>query len=146
MKLFGIDYGRRRIGVAVGSTTMRIASPWKSLDGRNDPTRDARIVSDAASVEDVEGFVVGLPLNMDGSAGPQSELSRRFADELHRLSGKPVHLHDERLSTAAADEALDEAGIHQRRRKGLRDAIAAQQILQTWLDRQAPDGSAGEPG
>jgi putative Holliday junction resolvase len=142
MKLLGIDYGRRRIGLAIGSTETRIALPLRTLEGRNDPTRDARLVIDAAHADEIDAFVVGLPLNMDGSAGPQADVTRRFAAELGRMSGKPVHLHDERLSTAAADEALDAAGIRPGRRTGLKDSIAAQQILQAWFDSDKGDAPA----
>lgn len=135
-RILGIDYGLKRIGVAMADTESRIATPMTTLDGRNDVTRDARNVADLSPDEPVEAFVVGLPLNMDDSEGPQAALSRRFAAELERLSGRPVHLHDERLSSFAAEEALDAAGLRGGRRKDLIDRIAAQRILQTYLDAQ----------
>ena len=137
-KFLGIDYGRKRIGLAIGEAETRIALPLETIDGRNDPTRDARLVVLAVANEDVGAFIVGLPLNMDGSEGPQARFTRRFAGELARLSGRPVHLQDERLSSVAADEALDQAEIAPHRRKGLTDRIAAQQILQSWLDNSLP--------
>ncbi len=137
-KLLGIDYGVRRIGVAVADAQVRIATPLTVLAGRNDVTRDARAVADLGEQEGVEAFVVGLPLNMSeraGSDSEQTEVTRRFAAELERLSGKAVHLQDERLTSYAADAALDEAGVKPRDRRGLRDKIAAQKVLQSYLDQ-----------
>ena len=130
--IVGIDYGRKRIGLAIADTESRIATPLTTIAGRNDVTRDARVVSDASQA--VEVYVVGLPMNMDGTDSEQTRLTRRFASELGRLSGRPVHFQDERLSTYAASELLSEAGLSRRRRKELTDRIAAQQILQAWLD------------
>jgi putative Holliday junction resolvase len=137
-KLIGIDYGIKRIGVAVAETETRIATPLTVLDGRNDVTRDARAVADLGEREGAEAFVVGLPLNMSEEAGSDSDqtrLTREFAAELERLSGKAVHLQDERLTSFAADAALDEAWVKPRDRRGLRDKIAAQKVLQAYLDQ-----------
>ena len=132
--IVGIDYGRKRIGLAIADTESRIATPLTTIAGRNEVTRDARIVSDASQAEAVEAYVVGLPMNMDGTDSEQTRFTRRFASELGRLSGRPVHLQDERLSTYAASELLSEAGVSRQRRKEITDRIAAQQILQAWLD------------
>ncbi|MFH1418295.1 MAG: Holliday junction resolvase RuvX [Planctomycetota bacterium] len=135
--ILGIDYGVKRIGTAIADTEVRIATPLAVIQGRNDVTRDARSVADFGDDHDVEAFVVGLPLNMrDSGDSPQTTLTRGFADELRRLSRKPVHLQDERLSSFAAGEALDAAGVRQGKRKGLTDMIAAQKILQAWLDQR----------
>ena len=134
MKYLGIDYGIKRIGIAQGDDDTRIAFPLDTIVGRNDVTRDARNVTDLGAVENAESFVVGLPINMDGSEGDQAALTRRFAAELQRLSGKPVHFQDERLSSAAANDALDIAGVRGRDRKALTDQLAARQILQTFFD------------
>ena len=133
-KILGIDYGARRIGVAVADAQIRIATPLTTLDGRNDATRDARMIADFAKEQQSSLFVVGLPLNMSGSDSEQTRLARHFADELARLSGCAVHLQDERLTSEASDEVLTEAAVAPRRRKGLTDRIAAQKILQSWLD------------
>lgn len=135
-RILGIDYGIKRIGVAIGDLDSKIAMPLTTVDGRNDVTRDARNIADLAADHGANALVVGLPLNMDGSSGPQVELTQRFARELERLANHPVHLQDERLSTMAAHEALDEAGVKSTRRRDLADRIAAQKILQAWFDRQ----------
>jgi len=134
IRILGIDYGTRRIGIAVADRETKIAAPLATLNGRNDVTRDARAVADLAANENAGEFVVGLPLSMDGTESDQTALTRRFAAELARLSGKPVRLFDERLSSFAADDVLDQAEIPQRSRKGLTDRIAAQKILQACLD------------
>jgi putative Holliday junction resolvase len=133
----GIDYGGKRIGIAVADGETRIALPLTVVAGRNEVTRDARNVADLGQREGVEAFVVGLPLNMSDeppSDSAQTALARRFADELKRLSGKPVYLQDERLTSCAAEEVLEEAKVPVRRRKGRTDKIAAQKILQAYLD------------
>lgn len=135
LRIIGIDYGVKRIGIATGDGDTRIAMPLTTVDGRNDVTRDARAVADVGEREGAAEFVVGLPLNMDGTDSDQTALTRRFAGELERLSKKVVHLHDERLSSFAAGEVMDEAGIRGKGRKGLTDRIAAQKILQAFLDR-----------
>lgn len=147
-RILGIDYGTKRIGVAIGDTETRIALPLKMLPGRGEATRDAAATAALGAEEGAAAFVVGLPLNMGESFptdSPQTALSRRFAAELGRLSGKPVHLQDERLSSQAAAEVLDAAGLaaRSRRRKQLTDMIAAQKILQAYLDAPPPDGEEG---
>ena len=137
-KILGIDYGGKRIGIAVADTDTGIAMPLSVVAGRNDVTRDARNVADLGQREAAESFVVGLPLNMSDEGATdssQTTLTRQFAAELERLSGKPVHLQDERLTSYAAHEVLDEAAIPPKRRKRLTDMIAAQKILQAYLDQ-----------
>lgn len=142
-KILGIDYGIKRIGTATADSQLKIASPLQTITGRNDVTRDARNIADLGEQEDVAEFVVGLPLNMaDGSDSDQTRLTRKFAAELERLSAKPVLLYDERLSSYAAHEVLDIAGMTGRRRKGLTDQIAAQKILQSYLDNAQNTGDS----
>jgi len=137
--ILGVDYGVKRLGIAIADTELRIALPLRMVPGRNDATRDAVDVAGIGETEGAAAFVVGLPLNMreDGPTdSPQTTLTRRFAAELGRLSKKPVHFQDECLTTQAAEEVLDAAGIaaRSRKRKLLTDIIAAQKILQAYLD------------
>lgn len=134
-KVLGIDYGSRRIGVAIADCGTRIATPLTTLDGKNDPVRNARMIADFGKEQRASSFVVGLPLNMSGTDSDQTRLTRLFAESLARLSGSPVHLHDERLTSEASNEVLSQAEIPPRHRKGLTDRIAAQIILQSWLDK-----------
>jgi len=141
----GIDYGRRRIGLAISDSAGRLASPSGTLPSAGEPSIDARNVVDWADREGVEAYVVGLPLNMDGTEGPQARLSRRFADALQEASGgKSVVMWDERLSSFAADQVLDGTHLSRGKRAKHRDRIAAQIILQSYLDaRTRPHSNGG---
>lgn len=136
----GIDYGRKRIGLAISDASETIATPATALAGTGQVDRDARLVVDFSDRNDVEHFVVGLPINMDGSEGPQAKLARRFADTLAALAGRGVELYDERLTSWAADRAFEEAQLSAGKRKARRDAVAAQIMLQGYLEakRQRP--------
>jgi len=111
-----------------------IASPLKTVAVRGGAADQAREVIAAVAEYDVSGWVVGLPLNMDGSEGPQAVQTRAFADRLSRLSGQEVVLWDERLSSRAADEHLDQGELTRAGRKARRDRVAAQVILQSYFD------------
>jgi putative Holliday junction resolvase len=137
--ILGIDYGIRRIGIAVSDADERIALAGRMLAASGDPKRDAEAVLAEARTCCAAAFVVGLPINMDGTEGPQAELTRRFAEVLKKASGNmPLEFWDERLSSAAADWSLDQMELTKGKRKARRDIISAQVILQGWLDaRQA---------
>lgn len=141
----GIDYGTRRIGLAISDPGHRIASPTTTLPAAGHPGRDADRVLRWAADQEPGGFVVGLPLNMaDGSDSAQTRLTRAFADALGQRGPLPVELWDERLSSFQADQYLDAAGVRPAKRRQLRDALAAQIILQAFLDaRRPPDPPAG---
>lgn len=132
----GIDYGRKRIGVAVSDYGGRIASPATVLPGSGSAPKDADAVAAWARENEVAAVVVGLPLNMDGTDSDQTRLTRTFADALREGGRFPVELWDERLSSFQADELLASAGVPRSRRKGQRDALAALVILQAFLDHQ----------
>lgn len=134
----GIDYGRRRIGLAISDASGLVASPLTTLDARGRLDEDARHIVELAGRHGVEQFVVGLPTNMDGTEGPQARLTRRFAARLAELAGRDVHLQDERLTTWGAERLLDQAGLSSTRRKARRDAVAAQIMLQAYLDAHRP--------
>ncbi len=131
----GVDYGTVRVGVAVGEAGS-IVSPVEVLD--SEPAGDlyaaiARLAGDYG----VEGVVVGLPLNMDETEGPQARLTRAAAAELARRTGLDVRLWDERLTSFAADDAL--AGQWTRKkRKARQDALAAAAILRDFFTGDGP--------
>ena len=139
-----IDYGSRRIGLAVSDYDGRLAMPAEVLQGRNNVVLDAGEVMRAADEYDVDGFVVGLPLNMNGTEGPQAQFARRFAEELARRTGKPVELYDERLSSAAADSLIRDCGLNRGRSGKPIDNLAAQITLQVFLDSRAAASSSEE--
>jgi putative Holliday junction resolvase len=133
-RYLGIDYGSKRIGVAVGESTSRIASPVATVEGKPRLADQLDVVLRYAAEYGVDAFVVGLPLNMDDSEGPQAKVTRAFGDELAKRSGQPVHYFDERLSSAAADELLEPAQLSRKKRRVRQDRVAAQVILQAFLE------------
>ena len=129
-----IDYGTRRIGLAISDGRARIASPAAVLDAAGTASEDAALVLRWTEPHEVGGVVVGLPLNMDGSDSAQTRLSRALADALRARTQLPVELWDERLSSFQAEEHLVAAGVRPPHRRRRRDALAAQVILQSFLD------------
>jgi putative Holliday junction resolvase len=140
----GIDYGTRRIGVAITDPGQTVATPARILDSAGTVSEDARRILQRAADNQAEGIVLGLPLNMDGSDSSQTALVRALAGELRKQAPLPVELWDERLSSFQADQHLDAAGVRAAKRRSLRDALAAQVILQSFLDArrkgESPDG------
>jgi putative Holliday junction resolvase len=139
-RYLGIDAGERRIGLAVSLPEGRLAVPLRVLESKGDDA-DARTIRDVAREEDVETIVLGHPLSLDGSAGPQAKRVEAFAAVLRDVSGLPVKMWDERLSTAQAARTAPPGRRGKNRRP--RDDVAAAIILQAYLDRlgaQAPPG------
>ena len=140
----GVDYGSKRIGLAVGAEQTGLATPLTTLDVRGELAGQVQAVIARARDYEVDAFVVGLPLNMDDTEGPQVQLVRSFGAALAEAAGRPVHYWDERLSSVAAEELLQGADLTHKKKKRRRDRIAAQVILQEFLDaratRQTPPG------
>lgn len=141
-RVLGIDYGSRRIGVAISDPLGMFASPLQVIPNTGD-TRAAAAVADLARARGAARAVVGLPRNMDGSEGPAAAGARAFAERL-AAAGLAIELWDERLTTVQAERSLIAAGERRADRKRLVDKIAAQQLLQSWLDRTAPPDPAGQ--
>jgi putative holliday junction resolvase len=132
--LIGLDVGTETVGIATSDGLRGVASSVETVR-RTKFTADAsRILAIAASRAAV-GFVLGLPLNMDGSEGPRVQSTRAFARNLERLTPLPLTFWDERLSTVAAERALLAADLSRKRRAEVIDAVAAAYILQGLLDR-----------
>lgn len=132
-RLLGLDVGDRRIGVAVSDPTGLLATPVEVYTRRS-KTEDLAHLHSLASEFEVQGVVVGLPVNMNGSEGPQAAKARDFAEALAG-QGLGVLLWDERLSTVEAERRMAEAGRKRRRGTVMRsDAEAAAVILETYLD------------
>ena len=132
-RVLGIDHGDVRIGVALSDPTAFLASSLCVLDSTNAGLE--RIVALIAEHQ-VDKIVVGLPRNMNGSYGSATEKVRVFIGKLKARTDIPVVEWDERLSTVSAHNALREAGLNGKRRKGVVDKVAAQIILQNYLDAQ----------
>lgn len=133
-RVMAVDLGSVRTGVAVSDELGMLAQPWKTLPG-GDKTLDA-IVSAVAELKPSR-VLVGLPRNMDGTYGPAAEAARAFAHLLRARIECPVDLWDERLTTVSAQRALRESGRKARDQRGVVDQVAAQFLLQSWLDRSA---------
>ena len=132
--LMGLDLGTKTIGLAISDPERRIASPLLTI-ARTKFGADAEALLRAAAAHAIAGFVVGLPLNMDGSEGPRAQATRAFARNLARLTPLPIAFWDERLSTAAVTRTLIEADASRKRRGEVVDKMAAAYILQGALDR-----------
>ncbi|MGE4262994.1 MAG: Holliday junction resolvase RuvX [Desulfovibrio sp.] len=132
MRVLGIDYGQVRVGLALTDPEGRMAFPRPALTRT---TRDSLFEALLALIraEDVAAVVVGLPLTLDGGDSLTTRQTRNFAESLARRVEIPVHLMDERLSSAAAEAQLKEAGLCSRKRKTRLDSQAAVQILETWI-------------
>lgn len=132
--LAGLDFGEKTIGVAVSDAFASVATPLETIR-RSKFSADAARLLEIARARGLAGFVLGLPLNMDGSEGPRCQSTRAFARNLSRLTDLPIGFWDERLSTVAAERALLEADTSRRRRAEVIDHVAAGYILQGALDR-----------
>jgi len=132
----GLDYGEKTIGIAISDLRRRVATPT-TIIRRVKFTEDAARLMQIVAEREIRGLILGLPLNMDGSAGPRVQSTQAFARNLARLTELPIAFWDERLSTVAAERALLEADASRKRRKEVIDAVAAGYILQGALDRMA---------
>ena len=138
-RVLGIDLGDARIGLAISDELGMLAHPLETIRLKEikDPhDHIARII-----VRDgVTAVILGLPRNMDGTYGPAAAKARAFADVLRTRINCPVHFWDERLTTVAAQRALHDAGRNTKQSRAVIDQVAAQLILQGYLDSQATEG------
>ena len=138
-RALGIDLGEARIGVAVSDELGMLAHPVETIFVKETADPLARIVQ-LATEKDVGHVIIGLPKNMDGTTGASAEKSRIFAEKLREKLTCPVRLWDERLTTVAAQRYLHDAGRNAKQSRKVIDQVAAQIILQGWLDSQASLG------
>ncbi len=136
MRLIGLDHGARRIGVAIGDTETGMAFARPALRRRN-LDHDLALVGELCTTEGAGLVVIGLPLNMDGTEGPQAAAARAFGDGLAAI-GLPVAYEDERLSSWQAAEELSAEGRRAGQGSGELDSAAARVILQQYLDARRP--------
>lgn len=132
----GLDLGEKTVGVAVSDLRRTVATPLETVR-RVKFTLDAARLIEIAQVRGLAGFVLGLPLNMDGSEGPRCQSTRAFARNLSALTSLPIGFWDERLSTVAAERALLDFDTSRAKRAQVIDHVAAGFILQGFLDRMA---------
>ena len=150
MRIMGLDFGSRTVGVAV-SDSMLITAQGLEIIRRKEENKLRRTmarIEELIGEYEVEEIVLGLPKNMDATVGERAELTKEFQEKLERRTGLPVILWDERLTTVAADKVMMESGVRREKRREYVDKIAATLILQGYLDnrrlcRQGKD-SAGK--
>ncbi|MGI8891706.1 MAG: Holliday junction resolvase RuvX [Chthoniobacterales bacterium] len=143
-RIMGIDYGTARIGVALSDELQMLAHPAETIAVAKVADPVARIVA-IVQEKNVERIVVGLPRHMNGSVGASAEAATQFAKKLEARVGCEVKTWDERLSTVAAQNALREAGKSTRQSRGYIDQVAAQMLLQSYLDSLESNLGGGLP-
>lgn len=133
-RLLGIDFGTKRVGIAVSTPDQTIASPLDNYTLRSRKLDEAHIRN---IVDDyrIRGLVVGLPMHMSGDEGGKAREAREFGAWLHEFTGLPVRYWDERFTSALAEEYLSAAELTKKKRKARLDKLAAQIMLQSYLDR-----------
>ncbi len=130
----GVDYGDKRIGVALTDALCIISSPYEVFQNLS-PEQSLQHLNDLIKQFNVDEVAMGLPLNMDGSEGERAKIHRNFGQKLSDLSGVKVVFVDERLTSAEAEEILIQSKVRREKRKELIDKISAQIILQTYLNQ-----------
>ena len=138
MRFLGIDFGERRIGLAISDPAGRLAVPLTTLERRNDRSA-LRQIAEIARSEGIERLVLGEPVDLYGNRGPVAARVRGFGTRLAAMTGLPVEWVDEALTSVEAAGRLRQAGVDIRREPGRIDAVAAQILLQDALDRTNTD-------
>ncbi|MEO5720331.1 MAG: Holliday junction resolvase RuvX [Chthoniobacterales bacterium] len=135
-RVLGVDFGHARIGVAISDELGMLAHPFETIPAARVDAA-AKRVAQIAKEKDVSRVILGLPRHMNGELGEAAEEAKAFADKLRPLLSCPVMMWDERLTTTAANRALRDAGLKTKRTRGFVDQVAAQMILQGYLDSVA---------
>lgn len=136
-RVMALDIGGKRIGVAMSDTLRLLASPHSTIKAQPQPAALARIAALVTQNEVVE-LVVGLPLTLSGQIGPQAELVKRFVAELEQSVQVPIHLFDERLTSAEAERVMIDMGLKPDQRRARIDEMAASIILRDYLESRRP--------
>lgn len=136
MRIMGLDYGDRRIGVSVSDMFGWTAQGLEVIERRRENVEFERI-AEIVREYDIAEIVVGLPKNMDGTVGFRGDICIEFADKLKELTKLPIHLWDERLTTVSAERTLIEGNVSRKKRKQVVDKMAASLILQNYLDSKS---------
>ncbi|MGA3046257.1 MAG: Holliday junction resolvase RuvX [Terracidiphilus sp.] len=137
-RYLGLDIGNRRIGVAVSDELGLTAQPVLTLVRRHNPRDDLRSLARLVRRFGVAGIVIGNPLHLSGGLSPQAARTQVFATELSMLTGLPIHLWDERLTTREAHQILYEAGHPRQEHRKVVDQVAATLILQDFINQRLP--------
>lgn len=133
--MLGVDFGTKRVGLALSDPGQLIASPLEILQ-RSSPVAESRRYRDLVEEMGIVGIVVGLPMHVSGAEGASARAAREYAGWLHRTVQRPIMFWDERYTSAVAEERLLEVDVSRKRRKKLLDKLAAQIFLQSYLDEK----------
>jgi putative holliday junction resolvase len=146
-RFLAVDYGERRIGLALSDPTATIAQPLPTLQRRRGKRPPTAAILELAAEHEVAGFVLGLPITLEGTESDWTREVRAFGDRLAGRAGLPVHYVDERMTSVAAERAVRSIGLprRERERKDRVDAAAAVLILQSFLDRRGPGNTGAGP-
>jgi len=141
MRILGIDYGDRHVGLALSDALLVTAQPFGTYELTGREADDRKFFEDLVARQDIREIVIGDPLRLDGSAGTRAEKTRRFAAWLEKAVSRPVVFVDERLTTREALHLLRDSNLRGRAKKEREDQVAAVIILSTYLEqrRHAPD-------
>ena len=145
MRIMGLDFGSKTVGVAISDSLLVTAQGIEIIRRKeeNKLRQTLAHIEELILEYEVQEIVLGCPKNMNGTEGVRVELTEEFKDKLERRTGLPVALWDERLTTVAADRTMMEAGIRRENRKEYVDKIAATLILQGYLDRRGNERNNG---
>ncbi len=136
MRALGLDFGSKRIGVAISDSDGRVATPIDTVHRSGDRQREHREIAALVIEWEAEVVVAGLPLSLDGSHGPAAKGVLKEVAQLGATLRVPVETYDERLTTVTADRSLMEQNLGAAERRKVVDRVAAAVMLQAWLDRQ----------
>jgi putative Holliday junction resolvase len=135
VRILAVDPGSKRVGLAVSDPTATIAQALSTVPAEPGDTLASRL-AEIAKTHEARRIVVGLPLRLDGTRGPEAAAAKQLADAVRKASGLPVELVDERMTTAAAERSLIAGGVRREKRRLVVDGVAATLLLQGHLDRK----------
>lgn len=144
MRSVGIDFGSKRIGIAICDSLGMVATPFETIKRVGDRTVEHGRIEEIIAEVDAEMVVIGLPLSLDGSEGPAARLIRSEIRGLRKRLDIPVDTYDERFTTVTAHDSLIRGGTRGSKKRDVVDQVAAAVLLQGWLDSR-PQTSPGEP-
>ena len=143
-RLLGVDFGSKRVGLSVSDPDRKIAFPLTTR-ARGSAEQDAVYFRALVTEEAIARLVVGLPVHLDGREGQKAAEARAFGAWLGAITALPVVYFDERFTTVEAEQALWSAGLTHKKRKARRDTVAAQILLQAYLDAGCPEAPEARP-
>lgn len=134
MRTLALDWGERRIGVAISDPTGLIAQPLETIPAHAGGRDALERIAELVRSHEVGEIVVGLPIHMNGRAGPEAQKARAFGERVRKRAGVAVEYLDERWTSVEAERALEESGLRESKRRSKVDPVAAAILLRTWLE------------